>query len=127
MCRGIVVTEAGPKSGSLITARMALEQGREVFAVPGSPMDPRASGGNELIRQGAYLTESATDVLNVIKQSQTPQLSERRKSTMTPQTGHEPSASELAKARKDVPAAMDVILLKWTHWCVKQACRPTPF
>lgn len=64
--RGVVVVEAAPRSGSLITARLALEQGREVFAVPGSAIDPRARGTNDLIRQGAYLTESATDVLEVI-------------------------------------------------------------
>ena len=60
---GVIVVEAAPQSGSLITARMALEQGREVFAVPGSPLDPRAMGTNSLIRQGAILTQSAADVL----------------------------------------------------------------
>lgn len=60
---GVVVVEAAPKSGSLLTARLALEQGRELFAVPGSPLDPRARGANDLIRQGAHLTESADDVL----------------------------------------------------------------
>jgi len=64
---GVVVVEAAKQSGSLITARMALEQGREVFAVPGSPLDPRASGTNDLLRQGATLTESAADVLEHIR------------------------------------------------------------
>jgi DNA processing protein len=63
---GVVVVEASPKSGSLITARLAGEQGREVFAVPGSPLDPRARGTNDLIRQGATLTEGAADVLAVL-------------------------------------------------------------
>jgi DNA processing protein len=63
---GVVVVEAAPKSGSLITARLALEQGREVFAVPGSPLDPRHRGTNDLIRQGATLVESADDVMRVI-------------------------------------------------------------
>ncbi|TCZ61391.1 DNA-processing protein DprA [Roseicella aquatilis] len=60
---GVVVVEAAPRSGSLITARLALEAGRELFAVPGSPLDPRCRGSNDLIRQGAHLTESAEDVL----------------------------------------------------------------
>ncbi|MDE2005959.1 MAG: DNA-protecting protein DprA, partial [Rhodospirillales bacterium] len=61
---GVVVIEAAPKSGSLITARLAQEAGREVFAVPGSPLDPRARGSNDLIRQGAILTETAADILD---------------------------------------------------------------
>ena len=54
---GVVVVEAALRSGSLITARLALEAGRELFAVPGSPLDPRCRGSNDLIRQGAHLTE----------------------------------------------------------------------
>jgi len=60
---GIVVVEAAARSGSLITARCALDQGREVFAVPGSPLDPRCRGTNDLIRNGATLTESVDDIL----------------------------------------------------------------
>ncbi|MDN3568319.1 DNA-processing protein DprA [Paeniroseomonas aquatica] len=60
---GVVVVEAALRSGSLITARLALEAGRELFAVPGSPLDPRCRGSNDLIRQGAHLTESVADVL----------------------------------------------------------------
>lgn len=60
---GTVVVEASFKSGSLITSRFALEQDREVFAVPGFPLDPRCRGTNNLIRQGAVITESARDVI----------------------------------------------------------------
>jgi DNA processing protein len=66
LSRGVVVVEAELRSGSLITARLAGEQGREVFAVPGAPGDPRARGTNDLIRQGATLVEDATDVLRVL-------------------------------------------------------------
>jgi DNA processing protein len=61
---GVVVVEAALRSGSLITARLAQEAGRELFAVPGSPLDPRSRGANDLIRQGAYLVETAQDVLD---------------------------------------------------------------
>ena len=64
---GVVVVEAARRSGSLITARMALEQGREVFAVPGSPLDPRAEGTNDLIKQGATLVTQADDVATVLR------------------------------------------------------------
>ena len=64
---GVVVVEAAKRSGSLITARMALEQGREVFAVPGSPLDPRAEGTNGLLKQGAILVTEAADVVSVLQ------------------------------------------------------------
>ena len=63
---GVIVVEAELRSGSLITARLAGEQGRDVFAVPGSPMDPRARGCNNLLRQGAVLVEEAEDVRRVL-------------------------------------------------------------
>lgn len=61
-----VVVEAALRSGSLITSRFALEQGREVFGVPGSPLDERCKGPNSLIKDGAYMAESAEDVINVL-------------------------------------------------------------
>ena len=64
---GTVVVEAAPKSGSLITARLAAEAGREVMAVPGSPLDPRAQGCNQLIREGATLVQTAADVAETIR------------------------------------------------------------
>lgn len=63
---GVVVVEASERSGSLITARLALEQGREVFAVPGSPMDPRCAGPNHLLREGATLVRDGRDVMEVL-------------------------------------------------------------
>jgi DNA processing protein len=64
---GVVVIEAARRSGSLITARFALEQGREVFAVPGSPLDPRAEGSNGLIKEGATMVTEAADVIAVLQ------------------------------------------------------------
>jgi DNA processing protein len=64
---GVIVVEAAQKSGSLITGRMALEQNREVFAVPGSPLDPRAAGANALLKQGATMVTEAEDVLTVLR------------------------------------------------------------
>lgn len=69
MTSGLVVVEASQKSGSLITANNALDYGRDVFAAPGSPMDPRCKGSNDLIRSGAILTESVDDIINNISRS----------------------------------------------------------
>ncbi|MFL4981118.1 MAG: DNA-processing protein DprA [Xanthobacteraceae bacterium] len=63
---GVLVVEAAKRSGSLITAKLALEQGREVFAVPGSPLDPRTEGTNDLLKQGATLVTQAADVIGVL-------------------------------------------------------------
>lgn len=66
LSQAVIVVEAAPRSGSLITARFAAEMGRELFAVPGSPLDPRCRGSNDLLRTGAHLVESASDVLAVL-------------------------------------------------------------
>ncbi|MGZ9109099.1 MAG: DNA-processing protein DprA [Micavibrio sp.] len=68
LSQGVVVVEASLRSGSLITARMAAEQGRDVFAVPGHPLDPRAAGTNSLIRDGAILVREAQDILSDLGQ-----------------------------------------------------------
>jgi DNA processing protein len=67
LSKGVVVIEAAERSGTLITARFALEQNREVMAAPGSPLDPRTKGCNRLIRQGAHLIETAEDVIAVLE------------------------------------------------------------
>lgn len=87
----VVVVEAARRSGSLITARMAGEQGREVFAVPGSPLDPRCEGSNDLLRDGASIATSAEDILAVLK----------------PMAGKGPRAPTLFREK---PAAKDIDL-----------------
>lgn len=80
MSRAIIVVEAALRSGSLITARLAGEQGRDVYAVPGSPLDPRAEGTNKLIKEGATLLTSSTEVIESL----------RTEYTVTPRTFSEP-------------------------------------
>lgn len=99
---GVVVIEASLKSGSLITARMAADQGREVFAVPGSPLDPRAHGPNDLIRHGAILTESASDVLNVLSDLFRRPLAEGKRTDFTGAPAAIPDDEELARARHTI-------------------------
>ncbi len=72
MSKAILVIEAAKRSGSLITARLALEQNRDVFAVPGSPMDPRAGGTNKLIQDGAKLVTSAKDIIEELELEHAP-------------------------------------------------------
>lgn len=77
LSRGVVVVEAAAKSGSLITARTALDQGREVLAVPGHPMDARASGCNILIRDGAHLIRNVEDILEALPPLETPRATDQ--------------------------------------------------
>jgi DNA processing protein len=125
---GIVVVEAALRSGSLITARLAQEAGRELFAVPGSPLDPRSRGSNDLIRRGAYLTETGQDVLEnlpdhpqreglaripLFSRSPAPDVAEPAEAWEEPPE----SSAELAKARMQVidligtsPTAVDDVV-----------------
>ncbi len=76
---GVVIVEAAERSGSLITARLAGEAGRLVFAVPGSPLDLRCEGTNRLIKEGAMLTTGAADILDALRPLMEPQLPNDRK------------------------------------------------
>jgi DNA processing protein len=96
MSAGTVLVEAAPKSGSLITARLAADMGREVMAVPGSPLDPRAQGCNQLIRDGATLIQNAADVVEAIRPSAT------LRSERTPFAPHPPEPAG--------DSAMDVVV-----------------
>ncbi len=103
MALGTVVVEASPKSGSLITARFAMENDREVFAVPGSPLDPRSKGCNQLIRQGASMLESVADILQGIRHLRNIPLEESQGMTYVPdQATADPGDAELNDARRRV-------------------------
>ena len=93
---GVVIVEAAKRSGSLITARFALEQGREVFAVPGSPLDPRAEGTNGLIKQGATPVTEAADIVAVLQPIMGMELPAREpeREEMEPAPSVEPAADE---------------------------------
>jgi DNA processing protein len=99
---GVIIIEAARNSGSLITARMALEQGREIFAVPGSPLDPRSQGTNNLIREGATLTETVDDVLRVLSMEGATRIEAHQPSLPLPAGGD----SEVAEARRLVLDAL---------------------
>lgn len=103
---GVVVIEAAARSGSLITAQRAAEQGREVFVVPGSPMDPRYAGSNSLIRDGAILARDANDILGVLG---------RPRSAPQPigkpgQKPVDPVAARVLSALGSVPTAVDELV-----------------
>ncbi|MDC9826105.1 DNA-processing protein DprA [Devosia sp. ZB163] len=113
---GTVVVEAAKRSGSLITARLALEQNREVFAVPGSPLDPRAEGGNALIQQGAKLITGAADIIESLREADPSRASLLEPDWLPDGDGFDaipPSADErsrLLEALSLTPVAIDDII-----------------
>lgn len=107
MTRGVAVIEASLKSGSLITANYALDYGREVFAVPGSPMDPRCAGTNGLIKQGATMLESARDMIaGLAPMGALPLAEADHKGFSEPSATAMPNEDVLRDARADILQAM---------------------
>lgn len=112
LANGTVVIEAAPRSGSLITARIAAEYGRDVMAVPGSPLDPRAQGCNQLIRDGAILVQSPDEVLEAIRPFDLGSVAEPADRYATPVSG-EPEESDrkaVAEMLSPTPVSVDEII-----------------
>lgn len=116
LSQGILVVEAALRSGSLITSRLALEQGRDVFAVPGSPRDPRCRGTNDLIRQGAVLTESAADIISALSEQMltpiplSPRVIEAQPVETTPETEPETAHEKIVELLGATPTGVDELV-----------------
>jgi DNA processing protein len=113
MAAGTLVVEAAPRSGSLITARLAGEAGREVMAIPGSPLDPRSHGCNQLIRDGATLVQSPDDVIELLHGFDGSPRSKLREAAQVFETDHEPQAQEpadIAALLGAAPVAVDELI-----------------
>jgi DNA processing protein len=112
---GTVVIEAAPKSGSLITARLAAEAGRAVMAIPGSPMDPRSRGCNQLIREGAILVQNASEIAELISP-----LDNRM---LAPSVKYEPSMTVIADDGSDTERSAVIDLMGMTYVSVDELVR----
>lgn len=117
MSQGLLVVEASLKSGSLITANYANDYGREVFSVPGSPLDPRCKGTNQLIRDGAHVAESAADIFPHLQMGYDVPLAEPSRDIFPLGVSEAPDAQALDEAQKEVlqalgfnPTTMDALL-----------------
>ena len=111
LAQATIVVEAAPKSGSLITARLAGDYGREVLAVPGSPLDPRAQGCNLLIREGATLIQSAADVIEALSAFDPRMMREPAPTQLfstAPNDSHEPA--DIAALLGPVPVPVDEVI-----------------
>ncbi|MDP9056898.1 MAG: DNA-processing protein DprA [Pseudomonadota bacterium] len=114
IAEGTLVLEAAPKSGSLITARLAGELGREVMAVPGSPLDPRSHGCNQLIRDGAVLVQRAEDVIELLTSFRGVPRSHLREDGSDPYVAEAEEASWIGGAAQDDAALADIVALLTT-------------
>lgn len=112
LCRGVLVVEAALKSGSLITAHMALDQGREVMAVPGSPLDPRCRGTNKLIKEGAKLIETIDDVFAAFGDTFEKKPQKPRENHQMPKIPLESDRASVLESLSYTPIPVDQVVLE---------------
>lgn len=117
LSRAVLVVEATQRSGSLITARLAADQGRDVYALPGSPLDPRARGTNDLIRKGAALVETPEELIRLLRETPAPSLDTPPEQDFRPAPVQDAPEDALIAARKALthalsptPVSMDELL-----------------
>lgn len=123
LSRGVVVVEASERSGTLITAKDAADYGREVFAVPGSPMDPRCAGTNRLIKEGAALMESSADVLAFLQQ-QAVRMEEPSHDGFSSAPPTPPQEDELTEARNFIVERLGQTPVLVDEWLAQCDIRP---
>lgn len=123
-----IIVEAALKSGSLLTARNALDQGRDVLAVPGHPLDPRAAGCNALIRDGAALVRNAQDVLD-LRQNVIPLENDKaplnsaccQPPVMSGRAAHEPAQTSKSQLQQDILDRLSVTAISENHLILRLA------